>query len=77
MSNEIALRCAAVFGSLFLVLRSPVPRFPLQSRLAGDPSSGCNHVWLESPHFGHCPPNPVDDESDFRHRTRTGLMVWS
>jgi hypothetical protein len=24
-------------------------------------------------HFGQCPPIPVDDESDFRHRTRLGF----
>lgn len=28
---------------------------------------------LQVLHFGHCSPNPVDDESDFRHRTRLGF----
>ena len=35
--------------------------------------SGEGAMPLQSSHFGHCPPNPVDDESDFRHRTRLGF----
>ena len=62
---------------LFVVSFHSSGSFAIGPILLNDPSSGSEPRPLESPHFGHCPPNPVDDESDFRHRTRLGLMAWS
>lgn len=48
-------------------------RIQIVRRFREMPHSSSRVSALQVLHFGHCPPNPVDDESDFRHRTRLGF----